>query len=343
MPQPPETPAAPPASRVACGLDFERDGVSHDYLIVPHSRDDSAWGAVQVPISQIQNGPGPTVLLVGGNHGDEYEGQVALLKLARQLDPASIRGRVLVIPALNLPAAQAGRRTSPIDGGNMNRAFPGRRDGTVTEMIAHFVTSRLLPLADAVLDLHSGGKTLNFTPSAIIHQLPDPRLMADSLAALQAFGAPLGLVLEELDDAGMLDGEVERRGKLFLSTELGGGGTLTPNTLRIAEDGIRRFLAHLQVLDPALAPPPGPPTRLMHTPDPECFVSGHESGLFEPLAELGETVEKNQPIARIHFHQSHLQTPVTHHAKTNGTIVCRHNPGLTQAGDCLAVLAQPYA
>lgn len=336
----PQNPDLQP-SRVACRLDLEGEGAAHDYLVVPHSRDDSAWGAVQVPISRIANRPGPTVLLIGGNHGDEYEGQVALLKLARDLDPAAVRGRIIVIPALNLPAAQAGRRTSPIDGGNMNRAFPGRRDGTVTEMIAHFVTTRLLPLADAVLDLHSGGRTLHFTPSAIIHQLPDPQMMDKSLAALKAFGAPLGLVLEELDDAGMLDGEVERRGRLFLSTELGGGGTLTPTTLRIAEDGIRRFLAHLGVLDPALSPAPAP-TRLMHTPGADCFVSGHESGLLEPLVELGAEVRQGQPVARIHFHQSHLQQPVTHHARTDGTLVCRHVPGLTQAGDCLAVLAKPY-
>ena len=57
-------------------------------------------------------GAGPSVLLTAGNHGDEYEGQIALLKLIRDLDPGRLRGRVIVMPRLNLPAAAAGRRTS---------------------------------------------------------------------------------------------------------------------------------------------------------------------------------------------------------------------------------------
>ena len=55
-------------------LDFERDGVQHGYLKLPYSRDDSAWGAVMIPVTVVKNGSGPTALLTGGNHGDEYEG-----------------------------------------------------------------------------------------------------------------------------------------------------------------------------------------------------------------------------------------------------------------------------
>jgi predicted deacylase len=94
---------------------------------------------------------------VGGNHGDEYEGPVALLNLARELEPESVSGRIVIIPALNYPAVEAGTRLSPIDGRNMNRTFPGRWDGSVTEMIAHFVQNEILPGVDAVIDMHSGG------------------------------------------------------------------------------------------------------------------------------------------------------------------------------------------
>ena len=74
-----------------------------------------------------KNGEGPTALLTGGNHGDEYEGPIALFDLARTIDPQQIRGRVILVPAMNYPAFQVGKRTSPIDNGNMNRSFLGNR------------------------------------------------------------------------------------------------------------------------------------------------------------------------------------------------------------------------
>ena len=59
-------------------VDFEKDGVQHGFLKVPYSGDDSAWGAVMVPVTVIKNGSGPSAILTGANHGDEYEGPIAL-------------------------------------------------------------------------------------------------------------------------------------------------------------------------------------------------------------------------------------------------------------------------
>src|SRR3546814_524187 len=148
-----------PPSPVVPTVDFDADGVQHGFLRLPYSRDDSAWGSVMIPIAVIRNGEGLTALLTGGNHGDEYEGPIALFDLARTLRPEDVRGRVIIVPAMNYPAFRAGTRTSPIDRGNLNRSFPGRPDGTVTEKIADYFTRGLLPLADVVLDFHSGGRT----------------------------------------------------------------------------------------------------------------------------------------------------------------------------------------
>lgn len=91
------------------------------------------------PVAVIRNGPGPTALLAGAHHGDEYERPVALSKLARELSPAAMSGRVVIVPFMNFPAFRAARRTSPIDAGNMNRVFPGRADGSITEKIADYL------------------------------------------------------------------------------------------------------------------------------------------------------------------------------------------------------------
>ena len=110
---------------ISATIDFDKEGIQHGFLSLPYSRDDSAWGSVMIPITQIKNGNGPTALLTGANHGDEYEGPIALFSFAERADFGSIHGRVIIIPAMNYPAFQMGTRVSPIDAVNLNRAFPG--------------------------------------------------------------------------------------------------------------------------------------------------------------------------------------------------------------------------
>ena len=119
-------------SLVSIDIDLEADGKHFGNLKIPMSTNSAGWAQYFVPIISISNGEGPTVLLSGGNHGDEYEGQVTLMNLARNLDPTEIQGRIILIPMLNKPAALAGTRLSPIDGKNMNRAFPGDKDDDIT-------------------------------------------------------------------------------------------------------------------------------------------------------------------------------------------------------------------
>jgi predicted deacylase len=123
-------------SRLIAEVDFARDGVQHGFVRLFHSTHASACGFLPIPIVVVTNGEGPTALFIGGNHGDEYEGQVAIGNLARSLDPSRIRGRVILLPMANFPAALAAQRVSPIDDLNLNRIFPGDPDGTPTQQIA---------------------------------------------------------------------------------------------------------------------------------------------------------------------------------------------------------------
>jgi predicted deacylase len=142
-------------SMIGTSLDFDQDGLQTGTLSVPHSVHRSAYGHIAIPIAVAKNGSSPTVLLTGGVHGDEYEGPIALAKLIRGLDLSRLSGRI-VVPAVNYPAFLAGTRTSPIDAVNLNRTLPGRRNGTVTETIAHYVTTNLMPRSDYLLDFHAG-------------------------------------------------------------------------------------------------------------------------------------------------------------------------------------------
>ena len=331
-------------------VDFDRDGVQHGFLKLPYSRDDSAWGALMIPITVIRRGRGPTALLTGGNHGDEYEGPIALTKLAANLPAQEVTGRVIIVPYMNYPAFRAARRTSPIDRGNLNRSFPGRPDGTVTEKIADYFQRHLIPLADAVLDLHAGGKTLDFVPFAAVHVLPDAAQQARCEAAMFAFGAPYSMRMLELDSVGLFDTAVEQAGKVFVSTELGGGGTATAKSIAVAERGVRGFLRHVGVLTgeaPAGAPPspgvrPGA-TTLLDMPDGSCFTTSEHDGLLEACKDLGESVAEGDVLARVHDATRTGARPVEYRARRSGLLAARHFPGLVQAGDTIAVVADVVA
>ena len=95
-------------SPISTTVDFEKDGVQHGFLKLPHSHDNSAWGSIVIPITVVKNGDGPTILFTGANHGDEYEGPIALFDLANNINSEDIEGRVIIIPGMNYPAFQAG-------------------------------------------------------------------------------------------------------------------------------------------------------------------------------------------------------------------------------------------
>ncbi|MBR8093652.1 N(2)-acetyl-L-2,4-diaminobutanoate deacetylase DoeB [Burkholderia cenocepacia] len=329
------------ASPITPTVDFDADGEQHGFLKLPYSRDDSAWGAIMIPVTVVKRGDGPTVLLTGGNHGDEYEGPVALSKLAGSLKAADVTGRVIVVPFMNYPAFRAGCRTSPIDAGNLNRSFPGRPDGTVTEKIADYFQRHLLPLATHVLDIHAGGRTLDFVPFAAIHVLENRDQEARCERAMRAFGAPYSMRMLELDSVGLYDSAAEEAGKVFVSTELGGGGTSTAASVAIAERGVYGFLAHAGVIakDVIDGSAPRSTTTLLDMPDGSCFTTSEHHGLLEMCRDLGSEVEAGDVLARVHDIDRTGVTPIEYVARRRGLLAARHFPGIVQPGDTIAVVA----
>jgi N2-acetyl-L-2,4-diaminobutanoate deacetylase len=324
-----------PPSPIQPTVDFDAEGVQHGFLRLPWSRDDSAWGNLMIPISVARQGLGPTLLVTGGNHGDEYEGPLAILDLARRLESMTLDGRVILLPFMNYPAVKAARRTSPIDGRNTNRIFPGSPTGSLSEKVADFVMRGLLPMADLVLDFHSGGRTLDFLPFAASHILPDKVQEARCDAAVAAFNAPYSVKMLEIDAVGMFDTAVEEAGKTFVTTELGGGGTATARSVRIARRGIANLMRHMGILagEPELEP-----SRFLDMPSDDCFTFADVDGMLELTADLGDPVQKGEVLARIWPLGRTGAAPAEYRAAMDGLLIARHFPGLTQSGDCLAVV-----
>jgi predicted deacylase len=324
-------------SRLVPDVDFDRDGVQHGYVRLFHSTHDSAYGFIPIPISVLRNGTGPTALFVSGNHGDEYEGQVALSELARELQPADIKGRIIILPMANYPAALAGRRVSPIDDANLNRIFPGDPDGSVSQQIAWFITSELIPRANLVCDLHSGGSSLMYSPCALMTRFEDAERTAKLREALIAFGTPLAYIAEPAQGQGAdqtLGGVAAQQGVMALGTELGGGGTVTPVAADMARRGVRNLLAYLGILPERARVAPPAPTRVLGV-SPDAFLYAPENGVFEPLAAPGDMVTAGQPACRIHFPETPGAAPVELAFPRAGYVLCRRVPARTKRGDCL--------
>lgn len=324
-------------------VDFERDGKQLSYIRLPDSHAADGSTNVLLPIAVIRNGAGPSVLLTGGNHGDEFEGPVALLKQIDELDSSRVRGRIIILPCLNPSAVFAAQRCSPLDGKNLNRVFPGRPHGTITEVIAHHVATQILPLVEAVFDLHAGGKSNFIIPSVMMHYLDDAALMARTLAALKAFRAPVSMIIKESDTEGMFDTTVERSGKVFLCAELGGAGVLTPESMRVADAGVRNGLIHYGLIDGKPTTPGWrgwPGSRLLEVPTEEHYVSAPMEGLYEPLVELGDRVEQGQPIARIHVPMSPGHRPILARSTVSGILYSRRAATVVHRGDNIGIVAR---
>jgi N-alpha-acetyl-L-2,4-diaminobutyrate deacetylase len=325
-------------NRVSCSINLKKEGKQVGFFSAPYSSNNSAWGSVQIPIVSIKNGRGKKILFVGGNHGDEYEGQISLIKLIQKTGKYKVNGQIIIIPSLNFPAVESGDRVSPLDGLNMNRIFPGKWDGSVSEMIADFLQRQILPYVNVVVDLHSGGKTLDLLPLMMMHKINNSKIYDETKKAMLAFNAPISLIFEELDMKGMLDKSVEDMGKIFLSAELGGGGNANIDYINIADEGLVNILRHFKIFKNIKNKNKKINTILLETPDKRSFIISEDQGMIEYVVPLGTYVRRGEIIASIYNYKKPATKPIVYKSKMNGIVFMQHFPGLISRGDCLAVI-----
>ena len=332
-------------SRIRCEIDLDATGRQAGYLRAPLSRNTSGWGVVEIPIVSVKNGSGPTVLFTGGVHGDEYEGPIAIARLARSLDPGAIQGRVIMIPALNIPAVMNDTRLSPVDHRDMNRCFPGNPRGTFSEMLAHFVDAVLLPGVDVSVDLHTAGHSGDSALSTNMHYVADAALRERTMAAAAAFGAPYNVVFWGVDEGATLTSSVERRGILSLGTELGGWGRVNVEGVRIADRALTNVLKHFGLMDgdPDTRQRDGSPgTRHMMVRDAAGYSFAPAGGLFEPRNVVGETCRAGELAGYLHFVEDIDRAPLEVRYRRDGVLWMSAGPGRVQRGDAVAVLMEDY-
>ena len=323
-------------------IDLDQPGKRVGFVMIPHSPNDDAWGVTRIPVAVIAGGKGPTIIIEGGNHGDEYEGPIIISELIRDLRPSEIIGRLILMPANNVHAVVAGQRTSPVDGLNFNRTFPGDPAGSITEQISAYMAQEIFPRGNAFIDLHSGGSSLDILPSAVIEPSQDPGLLAKNIDAARAFDAPVTIVIPNLGDPRTATACACSFGLTTIGTELGGGGTVSREGVDICRRGVRKVLAHLGVMAPLPSEAPRGDQHILEMASSRAYVYATLDGIFESFHALGAKVHAGEPVGRIHCTWDPAREPETLHFGTDGILYARRQPGRVRPGNCCAVVGSPY-
>lgn len=257
------------------------------FLEVPAGVD----AGTRIPVTLIHGArPGPVLALIAGTHGYEYAPIIALQRLRAQLDPAELSGTVVLVHVANMPSF-LGRTVyySPIDGKNLNRVYPGKPDGTVSERIAYAITTEVIERADAVVDLHCGDGNEALRPYLYWPKTGNAELDERSRRLALAFGLDHIVINTErpADPQASVytDNTAITRGKPAITTETGQIGETSEEWVRLAERGVWNLLKHFQMI-------PGEPAKAEAVVwlDKAEVLRAPETGIFYAATKPGYTV-----------------------------------------------------
>jgi predicted deacylase len=276
------------------------------HLDVPAGASD---GATTLPITVIHGTkPGPVLALVAGIHGFEYVPILALQRARSSIDAATLTGTVVLVHVANMPSF-LGRTIyySPVDGRNLNRVFPGRANGTVSERIAEIITREVVSRATHLIDLHGGDGNESLRPYSYWITSGGAAVADASRALALAFGLDR-IVVDRgrpTDPAASLylSNTAITRGVPAVTTEIGGLGQANGEQLSLAARGIAGVMRHLGMRPDG--PPPVVPLWIVRD---EVLRAG-STGVFHPVVEYGDRVEAHAIVGSISdFHGNTIET-----------------------------------
>jgi len=243
--------------------------------------------------------------VTAGVHAAEYASIAAALDLGRSLQPAALRGRVVVVPVMNLPAFSARSiYVCPLDGKNLNRVFPGNADGTAWEQIAAWVFANVIGHADYYVDLHGGDLVEALVPFTIFFRSGATAVDEESLELAKAFGIRY---LVSSETPGSTFCAAARAGIPSILAEAGGQGIWNPDHVGLLTTGLTRVLRHLEMVEGA-APERVPFTIL----EQFLWLRSDHDGFWYPGVPVGEFVRKGQELGRDEDVEGHvLQTALS--------------------------------
>jgi hypothetical protein len=271
-------------------IEAPRGSLKSGYLAAPPGED----GEARIPVSVLHGArAGPVLALVAGTHGYEYPPITALQRLRRMLDPADLGGTVILVHVAN-PPSFLGRTIyySPADGKNLNRVYPGRADGTLSERIAYVITREVIERADYLVDLHGGDGNEALRPYVYMPVTGNRELDEATKGMAMAFGLDHIVIdagrLGDPDASLYVDQTALTRGKPAITTETGQLGSNDERWVQMAEHGVYNLLRHLDMLDGDVQKNEG----VVWLTDYQVVVSP-ETGVFSPAVRDGYAIAEN--------------------------------------------------
>ncbi len=264
--------------------------------------------------------PGPVLLLMGGLHGDEINGSEIVRRMIEKNDHVPKIGTVICIPIINVYGFIYFSRYVP-DGKDVNRSFPGNRNGSLASRMANFLTKEILPIIDYGIDFHTGGADRTNYPQ-VRCMMKDQK----NVELAEAFHAPF--TLDSKFRPNSLRQTANKLGKNILVYEGGESARFDEFAIREGIKGARRLMQHLEMRDES------------EKADYEnlviknsSWVRAKRSGVFLSAVKSGEKIKKNQLLGHINDPFGGFKNKVT--STVNGYVIgLNHNP-IIHEGDAL--------
>ena len=330
-------------------LDMESPGRRDYWVALGHT---SIWGSHLIPLTVMvgpQARPGEGLVAFGANHGNEYEGPVAIKHLLREIRIEDVLGRLVLVPVLNVAAFRVGTRESTGDDGfNLNRVFVEGAGTTpamagITHRIAAFVRQAIWPHVDISIDLHSGGEVARFIHWAVWYCQDDPAADARGEQMARWFGTRVVMGSRVGPPGGTSGGlfqDAVNCGKLAIATELGHGSAVDVRGVRFARQGVLAAAIHNGHLRGTIEP------IGHHADGTQSLVRGSASvtapypGHYEPLVECGEKVAKGQTVGLLHDFYRLDEDPFDVVAAMAGIVVSQAWGARVEQGQLIMMVAE---
>lgn len=243
--------------------------------------------------------PGPALAVIGAVHATEYSAQEGARRFWESLDPEELSGNVYVVLVADVAAfCKHTQYINPVDGKNLNRVWPGKKDGTLTEVIAYTITQEVINKADAVIDCHGGEFDEAIDLFIITHHVGDPALDQKNLDFAMALGFPF---VEVTDAHGAVLGsgtgaaEAMKGGRPAVTLEAGGRGLMDDRHISATFNALQNGLKHLGIKPGKPVFWAGRPVKLDHG----VLIKTTQLGLYAPQVAVGDWIEKNGLFAKV--------------------------------------------
>ncbi len=292
--------ASPAAGPLTVGTISVAPGSSASgWLEVPAGQG-AADPSVRLPVTVINGAsPGSTLALIAGTHGEEYTSVIALPRVAARLDPARMRGSVIMVHMANPPAFYGRRIYYGPDGKNLNRVYPGRADGTISDRIAHTITNHVIERATHLADMHCGDGNESLRPYS--YWIISGNRKVDDATREMALAFGLDHIVVDRDRprdpaaSSFTSNTAILRGKPAITTESGGMGLTDEASVQAQVDGALSLVAHLGIMTELPSVRVERPVWIVRSE----VVRAPVEGIWRPVVEKMQMVAAGTLMGRI--------------------------------------------